>query len=182
MADLMARTPFEGLLPLRHGDVDAAEWQPGAITSVAPLKGREAAVSAHLGDVVGIGLPPIGRWAAKGEATLAWAGLDLWFLLGPLPGEIAGAATTDQSDAWACVTLSGPGARDVLARLTPIDLRDGAFAPGQAARTMLGHMACVLVRLEAERYGLMVFRSMAGTAAHELDRAMRMQAARAARD
>ncbi|MFW5881818.1 MAG: sarcosine oxidase subunit gamma, partial [Roseicyclus sp.] len=72
--------------------------------------------------------------------------------------------------------------REVLARLTPIDLGEAAFAPGHAARTMLGHMSCLLLRLEADRFGLMVFRSMAGTAAHELDRAMRLAAARAARD
>lgn len=182
MAELDASTPFEGLLPLRHGAVEATEWHPGSITSVAPLKGQAAAISQSLEAGVGLGLPPVGRWEAGNDATLVWAGLDQWFLLGPKPPALPGAAITDQSDAWACATLAGPRARDVLARLAPIDLRDGAFAPGHAARTMLGHMACVLLRLEDERYGIMVFRSMAGTAAHELDRAMRMDAARAARD
>jgi sarcosine oxidase subunit gamma len=174
--------PFEGLLPLRHGAVKATEWHPGSIASVAPLQGQEAAVSRNLEATIGLGLPPVGRWEAGNEATLVWAGLGQWFLLGPKPPALPGAATPDQSDAWACATLAGTGARDVLARLTPIDLRDSAFAPGHAARTMLGHMACVLLRQEDGRYGIMVFRSMAGTAAHELDRAMRMATARAARD
>jgi sarcosine oxidase subunit gamma len=182
VAELHAKPPFDGLLPIRHGSVEAAEWHPGAITSVAPFRGQEAAVSEALASVIGLGLPPVGRWETQGDTTIVWAGLDLWFVLGPEPGPLASTGTTDQSDAWACATLSGAGLDDVLARLTPIDLRETAFPPGHVVRTSLGHMPCILVRLETERVGLMVFRSMAGTAAHELDRAMRMAAVRAARD
>lgn len=181
MAELRALAPFEGLLPIRHGRVEAAAWTPGAITSVAPFEGQAAAVSAQLKTELGVGLPATGHCETHGETTILWAGLDQWVVLGPRPGALSGAAMTDQSDAWACATLSGADTAEVLARLTPLDLRDVAFPPGRAARTLMGHMACALVRLGAERYGVMVFRSMAGTAAHELDRAMRMAAARAER-
>jgi heterotetrameric sarcosine oxidase gamma subunit len=54
------------------------------------------------------------------------------------------------------------------------------FEVGHAARTMLGHMSCLLLRVEADRFLVLVFRSMAASATHDLDRAMRMVAARGA--
>ena len=69
--------------------------------------------------------------------------------------------------------------KDILARLVPIDLRDQAFPDGAAARTLFGHMTAVLMRLGPEHYEVMVFRSMAGTLAHDLKDAMESVAARA---
>ena len=85
---------------------------------------------------------------------------------------------TDQTDAWTCAALEGPGARDVLARLTPLDLRPSGFRIGAAARTELAHMSAVLMRIGAERYGVMVFRSMARTLRHDIEAAMQVVAAR----
>ena len=71
-----------------------------------------------------------------------------------------------------------PGLEPVLARLTPIDLRDSAFPKGATARTVIGHMTGSITRTGADTYAIMVFRSMAKTAVHELERAMRGVAAR----
>ena len=89
------------------------------------------------------------------------------------------AAVTDQSDAWIVVRLEGAGAEDVLARLVPIDLRGRAFPQDSAARTLLGHMSVGIVRVPGG-FEIRAFRSMAGTLAHELGRAMRAVAARGA--
>ncbi len=75
--------------------------------------------------------------------------------------------------------LTGPGHVDALARLVPIDLRARVFAPGHVARTGLGHMMAVLRRLSADTVEVMVFRSMAATAVHEITVAMQSVTARA---
>lgn len=174
---LEAAAPLEGLLPLEIGKVAAREVSFAAITSVAPFAGRHADVSAALEARLGAGLPEVGRSTASGDVRVVWAGRGQFFVLGAALAGIEGAALTDQGDAWACAALMGPGTRDVLARLVPVDLRDAAFPEGAAARTLLGHMPCVLMRSGAERYEVMVFRSMAHTLRHDLKEAMESVAA-----
>lgn len=178
MARLIARSAFESLLPLAAGTVRVRDAAPEAITSVAPLAGRTGAVSAALEQQIGLPFPAPNRAPAANGAVVAWSGLDQAMVLGPPLDPIDGAALTDQTDAWATCEIDGAAARDVLSRLVPIDLRPHAFEVGHAARTMLGHMSCLLIRQEADRYTILVFRSMAASAAHDLDRAMRMVAAR----
>ena len=103
------------------------------------------------------------------------------FLIGAAPEGLAGvAALTDQSDGWARMRLQGPGAEAVLARLVPIDLRVAAFPEGAVARSGLNHMMMVLMREGPQAFQIMVFRSMAGSAVHELAVAMKALTARAA--
>ena len=175
---LVAKTPCADLLPITRGSVTLTETDPGAITSVSPLRGREGAVSDALKAQIGAAWPKPGRSTGKQGARAVWSGLDQALVLGPVLAPIAGAAMTDQSDAWACVCLDGTGARDVLARLTPFDLRPAQFKQGHAARTELAHMSVVLIRTGAERYEIMGFRSMAKTLVHDLGEAMTSLAAR----
>ncbi|MBL4629521.1 MAG: sarcosine oxidase subunit gamma, partial [Roseicyclus sp.] len=111
---------------------------------------------------------------------VVWTGPEQAMVLGTALKPISGAALSDQTSAWACCALSGGDAAAVLGRLVPIDLREDVFAVGHGARTLLGHMNCVLLRTGPQRYEIMVFRSMAATATHELGRAMGMVAARKA--
>jgi sarcosine oxidase subunit gamma len=90
------------------------------------------------------------------------------------------AALTDQSDGWARIRLDGAGAEVVLARLVPLDLSQGSFGKGQVARTSLGHMMMLVTRTGIAAFDMMVFRSMARTAIHELEQAMKAVAARGA--
>ena len=176
MARLIAKSPAEGLLPVAHGEVTLAEDLPEAITSVAPLGGQDAAVAGALGQA----FPAPGTTTTGPAGDLVWSGRGQALLLGPPPGAVPGAAVTDQSDAWTVLTLSGPGARAVLARLVPADLRPSVFPEGATARTLLGHMTVSITRTGPDAYRLMVFRSMARTAVHELSEAMRSVAARRA--
>ena len=175
MASLIAKTPFDGRLPLEIGPNRLTEVHPEAITWISPLKGQMAKVSRALDKQIGADFPSPNTHA-KG---IVWFGPDQALVLGAALKPIAGAAMVDQSSAWAVCALEGPQAAEVLARLVPIDLRDTAFGVGAAARTLLGHMNCMLMRTETERFEILVFRSMAATCAHELERAMTMLAARA---
>ncbi len=48
MVDLTEISPCDGLLPLTIGATTLTEVAPGAMTSLAPYKGREAALSEAL--------------------------------------------------------------------------------------------------------------------------------------
>lgn len=179
MASLIERSPAEGLLPIELAGAMLSEVAPGPITSIAPFKGREKAVSAAL-KPLGLRFPGQGRYLAEGGAAIFWSGRGQAFLIGAgAPPKLAeAAALADQGDGWAALVLTGQKAEAVLARLIPLDLRLAGFGEGRAARSTLGHMPLILTRPRPGEFGLMVFRSMAGTAVHELSVAMRAVAAR----
>jgi len=173
---LTATSPCAGILPLTIGSVTATEADPGHLTAMAPGKGLAAALkTAH-----GLDLPGPGQATGADIARAIWFGRAHVLLMGPAPDPAlsAHAALTDISDAWAVVRLSGAGAVDVLARLTPIDLRAPMFQPGQTARTELFHMQASITRLTGDAFLIMVFRSMAQTLVHDLKIAMEGVAAR----
>ncbi|MCV2869252.1 sarcosine oxidase subunit gamma [Defluviimonas sp. WL0002] len=178
MARLIEKTPCEALLPVTCGALTLRELVGDRVTSVAPLRGQKTKLAAAL-KKLGLAWPEPNRVIAKDRASITWTGRDQAFLIGADPDTLAGlAALTDQTDGWARIRLEGPGAADVLARLVPLDLR--AFAPGQAARSQLGHMMMILISPAPGIFDIMVFRSMAATAVHELHHAMKALAARAA--
>lgn len=179
MANLIAKTPCEGLLPIAAGDCSLTEVTPEAITSIAPAKGKEKSVSDALKKAHGMVFPAPNRATGKDGSRLIWTGRGQALLVGPMPKAIAGAAMTDQSDAWAVMRLEGALAEDVLARLVPVDLRAATFKRGHTARTMLFHLSCSITRIGANAFDIMVFRSMAKTAVHELSTAMKSVAAQA---
>lgn len=181
MADtltLTATSPCYGLPPKTLGTCTLTEADLGTLTSVAPFKG--AAVSDALKAAHGMAFPAPNRATGKSGARAIWFGRDIALLAGPAPDPGLGdlAALTDQSDAWACVTLSGDDAGAVLARLVPIDLRPAAFKQGHTARTQLGHMNASITRTGPDSFLILVFRSMAATLVHDLVTAMESLAAR----
>lgn len=181
---LQAQSPCADLLPVTIGPWSLREEAPGAITALLPYAGQQEALSRALGDAHGMAWPAPGRATGKAAARCVWTGRQQAMLIGPAPdaGLARHAALTDQSDAWAVVTLSGPGSKDVLARLVPVDLRAARFRRGHSARTLLGHMSASVTRTGAETFQIMVFRSMAATLVHELKSAMSGLAARSGRD
>lgn len=173
MGKLVAKSPLSGTV--EHAGLALQSPDLGQITSVAPFSGQADAVGKAL---KGLGFPPPNRFLTKGPDRIVWTGRDQAFLIGDLPAGLAGlAALTDQSDGWICLALTGADAADCLMRLIPLDLR--AMQPGDAARAPLGHMQSVIMRLEAG-FELLVFRSMAQTAWHEIETAMKALAARQA--
>ncbi|AMY70244.1 sarcosine oxidase subunit gamma [Frigidibacter mobilis] len=178
MASLIDKSPCEDLLPVITAGAQLAEAQPGPVTSVAPFKGRQAAVARALA-AGGLGWPEVGRAVVAPAGRCLWAGRGVAFVTGLVPQGLEDlAALTDQSDGWAVLRLEGAQASAVLARLCPLDLRAAVFAPGHVARAPLGHMPAILHRTGAEAFEIWVFRSMAGTAVHELAVAMQGVAAR----
>jgi sarcosine oxidase subunit gamma len=183
---LTPRDPLAGLhLPLTHGGAMLGAGDEGALVSIAPFRGQEAEVSAILQRHIGAGLPEPGHVAGGASGRVSWMGLGLAFAELPEPAApdlmaalAPHAAVTDQTDAWAALTLTGPHARAVLARLVPLDLDPATFPPGRVARTQFRHMMCALLATEGG-FRLLVMRSFARTAVHDLETAMASVAARA---
>lgn len=175
MPELIARTPLQGVDPLELAGCRLSEWLPGPITSVAPLRGLDGALKK-----LGLRFPQPGEVVEGRDCRLVWTGRAQAFLIGAAAEGLAShAALTDQSDGWAGLALEGLGAEAVLARIVPVDLRLSAFPAGRAARVPFNHMSSVLIRAAEARFELLVFRSMARTAWHEVETAMAMLAARA---
>ncbi|QIE45174.1 sarcosine oxidase subunit gamma [Pseudohalocynthiibacter aestuariivivens] len=181
MTELIARTPCQGLLPIDIGDLALSEAHVGTITSISPYKGKDDAASASLKAAHGMAFPAPNRTTGKEGNRAVWFGQRQALLIGPAPDPVLvdHAALTDQSDGWAVVRLTGPGAANVLARLVPLDLRDRHFRTGHAARTDLMHMNASLTRIGVQSWQIMVFRAFAQTLAHDLKTAMQGVAARA---
>ena len=180
MLELTAKSPCSGLLPMTIGPFTLTEMTPLAMTSIAPRKGQESALSDALKAAHGMAFPAPGRATGKAEARAVWFGRGVALLIGPTADAALAehAALTDQSDAWAVVRLEGQGAEDVLARLVPVDLRAALFKRGHTARTQLMHMSASVTRVGDRAFQIMVFRSMAATLVHDLETAMRSIAAR----
>lgn len=177
MANLIALTACDGLLPVTIGGVSLTEVAPDRLMSVAPFAGQQQAVVARLQSQIGLGLPPANRSVGQDGVTVQWFGHGVWLVWADVSLDGV-AAVTDQTDAWAVVAMTGAGGVDVLARLVPIDLRPAQFKIGHTARTLLGHISVAITRKGADAFEIMVMRSMAGTLVHELSVAMQGVATR----
>lgn len=168
-----AAASFAGI---KIGQLHLTEAPTREIWSILPYRGHEAALEALLPS----GMPAPNRCLGADSTRLIWSGRGqaLWVAEGPpAPGLAQQAALVDQSDAWCVLHLTGAGAGDVLARLCPLDLAPAIFGPGYTARSLIGHMSAQITWMP-DGFEIMVFRSMAETAVHELSQAMRQVAAR----
>jgi sarcosine oxidase subunit gamma len=105
---------------------------------------------------VGYGL---GQWLAVSETLAGEA------LARDLAQRLKGLASiSDQSGGRTVLRLSGPRARDVLAKGLPIDLHPSAFGPGSAATSTISLMGVQIWQVDdAPTYDLAIFRSVSAS-------------------
>jgi sarcosine oxidase subunit gamma len=177
---LAATSPLDDMAPMTIGTVSLKEVDLGVLTSLAPYGGQRKSMSAALKAAHGMALPAPNRITGKAGAQAIWFGRDMALLAGPEPDASLAVygALTDQTDAWACLQMSGADSEDVLARLVPVDLRNAFFKRGHTVRSLVQHMNGSVTRTGADTFLVMIFRSMAGTLLHDLQRAMESIAAR----
>ena len=149
----------------------------GMITLKADLAAPGTA--AALGAATGGAVPGQRRILAAGPARIAWMAPDELLLIVPqdevrqtlerLREGLAGHyhLAADVSDARALFRIEGPGAREVLAKLCPVDLAPGAFGEGELRRTRLAQIPAAFW-MEDEGFTLICFRSVAEYAADVL--------------
>lgn len=177
MADILhAQSPFSGRLPVTAGPFKAVEMTPGAVMSVAPYRGQQAAVTKALSHH-GLRFPDAGEAVEAAHAAALWTGLDECFVISdaPLPLNLDGlAAVTDQTDGWGWLRLTGAGWQEVMARLCPVD--PALMVPGRALRSEVGHMMAIVYGV-TDGVIVGVMRSFAGTMAHDISVALTSVAA-----
>lgn len=126
----------------------------------------KSSAAERIGTAIGVMLPhQPGEVATTGDLTVLWLGPDEWLVVGPESesarvqntlnealGEDFG-AVTDVSAQRTVIEVSGPYARDVLAKGCAIDLHPRAFGPGQCAQTLLARAQVILVCRDATAPG-----------------------------
>jgi sarcosine oxidase subunit gamma len=179
---LIATSPARGLTPVTIGAVTLTEPPQAPVWAILPRQGTAKALDSALQKAHGLTFPNPGMCHEARGLCLAWSGLDQAFLIGSAPDKSLGphAALIDQSDAWTHLWIEGEQSRAVLARLVPIDLSPAACPKGSARRTLLGHMPTLILHPGGDRFEVLVFRSMAHSAVHDLTLAMTAVAARRA--
>ena len=83
------------------------------------------------------------------------------------------ATTTDQTDGWGILTLSGPKTITTMERVSQVDMDISAFPVGAVARTVLEHVGGIVIRQKAKRgedhrFMLMSQRSSAASFIHSI--------------
>lgn len=153
----------------------------GMITIRADFSAEKSRMA--IAGVTGCDVPGIRRVESGGGWQLLWMSPDELLAVGPFEGAdalcsalsdaLAGshALVANVSDARAVFALAG-NARDVLARLCPVDLHPDVFGVGQVRRTRAGQVP-VAFWPGAEGWTLVCFRSVSDYVADLLRNAAR---------
>ena len=143
----------------------------GMITLRGDLSG--AAVAAAVRGATGLDVPGPRGIAIGDETGIAWMSPDELLLLVPhgqaestvatMRAALAGrfATVANVSDARALFHVSGPYAREALAKLSPADLHPASFGPGEIRRTRLAQVSAAIWQDGAEAFSVICFRSVA---------------------
>ncbi|QYX57521.1 sarcosine oxidase subunit gamma [Roseovarius sp. SCSIO 43702] len=181
---LVSAPPLAGT-DLRFGDSRVTAPADLAIVSMAvPLGGDEAAHKA-VTSAFGMGLPEPGKsvLTEDGEVRLMRLALDQAFVLFThadpdaervIAGKLGGALyTTDQTDVWCALEVSGPTCRAALERICPIDIHPDAFAVNALARTMMEHLGTIIIRTDSDSFLLLSGSSSAQSFLHAVETSFR---------
>lgn len=163
------------------GDIHLTAPKDLAIVSIALPVGGEDAAKAAIKTAFGTPLPEVGQSSVADDKSTAIMrlGADQAFVLFPRPtpdaepfiaGKLKGAAyTTDQTDAWCALQISGAGARRALERICPVDLHPDAFPVNAIARTIMEHMGAIVARTGDDTYLLLSASSSAKSFLHAVE-------------
>jgi len=152
--------------------VTIAERQNLGLATVAVRKGQAAALKSAVAEAYGAALPDDSRAAQGPQVSFIGYGPGQWLAVSEsLAGEALArelaqrlkgfASISDQHGGRTVLRLSGPRARDVLAKGLPIDLHPRAFGPGSAATSTISLMGVQLWQVDdAPSYDIALFRSV----------------------
>jgi sarcosine oxidase subunit gamma len=168
-------------IPGRYGK---ANGEPGVtieerlglgLATVAARKGQAAALKAGVKSAYGVMLPDSSRVAQGSPVNFVGYGPGQWLAVSEaLPNEALArdlaqrlkglASISDQHGGRTVLRLSGPPARDVLAKGLPIDLDSRVFPLGSAATSTISLIGVQLWQVDdAPSYDIAVFRSVSAS-------------------
>lgn len=165
--------PLLGGVDRTLGDNRILERDDLAIVSIAiPLRGKTALLKALK---AGWGLAPAKATVSsvKKDHRLVQTTPDQFLVLFPhkapdaealVQAKLQGAGyTTDQTDAFIALEISGPDTLPALERICPLDLSTSAFPVGSSGRTVMEHMSAIIIRLDAMTFLLLSASSSAAS-------------------
>ena len=157
---------FDGIAKVAEAGLHGMITLRGDFSSAAFATAVEGVAGCNLPDVRKANEGKDGRvlaWMSPDELLLvtdfAEAEADLDALLTALAGEHSLAVNV--SDARAVFTISGAGAREVVAKVAPVDMSASEFAVGDFRRTRFAQVAAAFWMQDAETVKIVCFRSMA---------------------
>ena len=178
MSKLASRSALYGIAkPGRFGKADGdagvtiAERTGLGLATIAVRKGQEGGLKASVRETYGVELPLASSVAKGNDMGFIGTGPGQWLVVSGVLGhetlaeELATtlkglASISDQSSGRAVIRISGPRARDVLAKGLGIDLDPRVFVGGSAATSIISHMGVLVWREdETESYHVALFRS-----------------------
>jgi len=146
----LSETPFRGLINIR-GDANDA-------TFVAAVK-----------KAIRLDIPTAPNTVSGKPATtrIFWLGPDEWMVVTKPAGgkrafdalwknlKIDGlhASVADTSEARTTITVSGPNARNVMAKLCSLDFHPSQFGPGQCAQTVVAKVGVMMTQTAETKSG-----------------------------
>ena len=143
----------------------------GMITLRGDLKAA-AVIKAATG-ATGVKMPEQGQAVVDGASGLCWMSPDELLVLCPyeqVTETLAGmhkalgathALAVDVSDARASFRVSGTHAREVMAKLSPVDLSVDGFQVGMFRRTRMAQVAAAFWMTDSQSFQIICFRSNA---------------------
>ncbi|WP_120500183.1 sarcosine oxidase subunit gamma [Roseovarius sp. EL26] len=182
MADytLTATPPLAGYNKT-FGNVSLTSPADLALVSIALPLGAEAKALKAIKTAYGADLPEPGKTALSkdGNARLVRLGADQALVVfthatpdaNPVvQAKLKGTAyTTDQTDVWTGLEVSGATSREALQRICPIDIHPAAFAEGDCARTAMEHLGVLIIRTGDDTYLLLSASSSAKSFLHAVE-------------
>jgi methylglutamate dehydrogenase subunit D len=177
---LAEHSAFTNWKPVKTPQVAISVRDDLTMASFAAANGKTDALKAAILKAYGVQLAETPERKQGGDIAFVWYGPDQWLAVAErgkkrdleqeLKPLVAGlASVADQSDGRAVVQISGPRARDVLAKGLPIDLHPRAFKPNGVAITYASHIGIILWQTDAApTYEIAMFRSFADSFTHWL--------------
>jgi sarcosine oxidase subunit gamma len=172
-------------MPGRYG---ADAGPPGVIVSerrglalaTVMARKRHEGLAERVRAIFSVDPPVMPRRVASGSVAFLWAGPGHWLAVAEqeeghrfearLREALANlASVSNQSDGRVVIRVTGPKARDALAKGIPLDLHPSSFGPGHAAVTLAAHIGVHIWQLDdAPTYELAMSRSFASSFWHWL--------------
>jgi sarcosine oxidase subunit gamma len=178
----LAAKPALGGIHREFNGVTLDEITDHGLLSIAAFRGQEKTLAKVLASEYKIKIPAVGHSTVDDSSGARFLGLQtdqcmvLFFdeanaLFGKrLRDKLATAAwLTDQSDSWVMLRINGPLASAALERICLIDLHPDVFGEGQVTRTVMEHMATIILRESVNSWLLMSPRSSAHSFLHALE-------------
>ena len=150
--------------------VRLSENRPGSLLQVAAWPDTLPTVEAVIGELLGVGAPPLGTAFADPNLTIAAIAPGHYLIAGVAPDlaprleaalPSSDAAVTNLSHGRVILRLQGEAAAGVLAKGVALDLDPAIFPSGQVAQTAIHHIDVMIHRQAEMIFDLWVLRGFA---------------------